>query len=222
MPCWDEKQQAVLNLPLRDISNAPHSRTSPLIPPPPGSIKSNGIVFPLTLDHLITLLQFNVLRGCLANGKLLSRLEPNCTPHQECSDAALHVLPNHDASSLRDLPPSLHPTVLQRTVPHEAWVDIIPHPRFRDNCILAVGTFDEDEFWSDTIGGLFEGFPASEIEHRGVIVWSSPWSISGWEVSEGFWCKWSWLLEGCRDMLYATNYWRGRRGEEPLVFGIDN
>jgi hypothetical protein len=76
------------------------------------------------------------------------------------------------------------------------------------------------ELWSDTIGGLFEGFPASEIEQRGVIAWSPPWDVSGWEVSEGFWRKWAWSFKGCGDALEATNKWRKERGEKPLVFEI--
>lgn len=90
----------------------------------------------------------------------------------------------------------------------------------RDNLIQAAGHFDEDELWSDTIGGLFEGFPASDIEQRGVIMWSPPWHVCGWEVSEGFWRKWSWALKGCGDVLEATNRWRIRRGEEPLGYEV--
>jgi hypothetical protein len=84
---------------------------------------------------------------------------------------------------------------------------------------LASGTFDEDELWSDTIGGLFEGFPNSEIEQRGVIAWSPPWHFTGWEVSEGFWRKWGRILKGCGEVLEATNRWR-ERGEEPLIFEV--
>ena len=186
-----------------------------------GPSKPGKMTFPLSSDHFITLLQFNVLRGCLANRELLSRFKPDSTPHQECSDAALHVLPDLSASALQTLPQSLWPTTLQRTEPHERWIDIIPHPGFRDNCIRATGTFDEDQLWSDTMGGLFEGFPDSEIEQRGIIMWSPPWSTCGWELSEGFWCRWGWLLTGCRDVLDATNAWRRSRGEEPFAFEVE-
>ena len=86
--------------------------------------------------------------------------------------------------------------------------------------MMAIGTFDEDELWSDTIGGLFEGFPQSESEQRGVIVWSPPWHVSGWELSEGFLRKWGWSFKGFEDMLEATNKWRAMRGEDPLVIEI--
>lgn len=85
---------------------------------------------------------------------------------------------------------------------------------------MAIGTFDEDALWSDTIGGLFEGYPDDEIEVRGVIAWSPPWDISGWEVTEGFWRRWGWQFKGCGEVLDATNRWRRMRGEEPLVFKL--
>lgn len=67
------------------------------------------------------------------------------------------------------------------------------------------------------MGGLFEGFPAAEIQRRGVIAWDPPWDIRGWEVSEGFWRKWRWTFEGCGDVLEATNSWRRGRGESAIV-----
>jgi hypothetical protein len=174
------------------------------------------IIFPLSSDHLITLLQFNVLRGSLINRQLLSGSITAVS--SDCSSEALQILPSPSAP--KSVPPSLEPTALQRTIPHEDWIDIIPHPTWRDNVILAVGTFDEDDLWSDTIGGLFEGFPHSECEKRGVIAWEPPWDISGWEVSEAFWRKWAWSFKGCWDVLEATNKWRRQRGEEPLVFEL--
>lgn len=86
--------------------------------------------------------------------------------------------------------------------------------------IRASGKFDEDELWSDMIGGLFEGFSGSEVERRGVILWSPPWHVSGWEISEGFSRKWGWCLKGCGEVLEATNRWRRERGEEPLVLEV--
>ena len=72
----------------------------------------------------------------------------------------------------------------------------------------------------DLLGGLWEGFSDSECERRGLIAWSTPWEISGWEVSEGFLKKWGWSLRGCEGVLEATNRWRALRGEEPLAVKI--
>jgi hypothetical protein len=224
VPCWDEDNETIKLLTV-SVARGMNSAGTPLIPskittsdlavidkPTPAKL-----VFPLCPDHLITLLQFNVLRASIANRRLLAPLEP-ASPDKCSSPAALHILPRLPDPHL--LPTSLHPTALQCTIPHEDWIDIIPHPGWRDNVIRAVGHFDEDELWSDVIGGLFEGFPDSDVEHRGVVAWSPPWHVSGWEVSEGFWRKWGWTLDGCEEVLEATNTWRRKRGEEPLVWEV--
>ncbi|EEA19245.1 hypothetical protein TMatcc_010199 [Talaromyces marneffei ATCC 18224] len=221
IPCWDEDLQTVISLPASEVDSRMGILCKPLLllladgkTVTPTRQTPHKVIFPLCPDHLILLLQYNVLRATLINIKILSPL----LTITSCSADTLNVLPK---PSLPDqIPPTLWPTKLQQTIPHEDWVDIIPHPRWRDNVLLALGTFDEDELWSDTIGGLFEGFPQSEIERRGVIVWSPPWDICGWEITEGFWKKWGFLMKGCEDILDVTNYWRRQRGEEPLVFEV--
>lgn len=228
IPCWVETRQKVVLIPASAVGEF-FKPGSPLIPlkhdPQPMSSKMNsnlgGVIFPISSDHTITLLQFNVIRGLLTIRHLLSAIfPPQNSQGNECSTAAYHVLP--DLSSCpTSLPASLHPTHLQQTVPHEEWVEGIVHPVMRDNIIRAIGTFDEDQLWSDTIGGLFEGFPDSEVERRGVICWSTPWHFSGWEMSEGFLKRWGWSIKGCEsDILGATNKWRVMRGEDPLMMEI--
>ncbi|KAK5991097.1 hypothetical protein PT974_09375 [Cladobotryum mycophilum] len=51
----------------------------------------------------------------------------------------------------------------------------------------------------------------------GIVSWSDPWDISGWEVTDRFVAKWGFLLQGCPDVVAAANNWRDLRGEEPLV-----
>ncbi|KAH8690000.1 hypothetical protein BGW36DRAFT_390057 [Talaromyces proteolyticus] len=227
IPCWVERQQRVVHIPALALTRI-YKAGRPLIPwqsapfltsEKPRKISLFGeIIFPLSSDHLIPLLQFNVLRGLLTLRHLLSPIRPQDSQPNECSSAALYVLP--DISSCPEsLPEALKPTYLQQTVPHEEWVDSIPHPVWRDNVIQALGTFDEDQLWSDTIGGLFEGFPSSEIEKRGVICWSTPWHPSGWEISAGFLRRWGWSFKGCEaDVMETTNKWRALRGENPLAF----
>lgn len=225
IPCWVEKNQTVILLPASAVGEF-YKPGSPLIPlkydqpTPINLLPRRGIFFPISPDHTITLLQFNVIRGLLTIRHLLSPIFPLNCQGNECSTAAYHVLP--DLSSCpTSLPESLHPTHLQQTVPHEEWVEGIVHPVMRDNIIRAIGTFDEDQLWSDTIGGLFEGFPDSEVERRGVICWSSPWHYSGWEMSEGFLKRWGWSIKGCEsEMLDATNKWRAMRGEGPLIIEL--
>lgn len=161
------------------------------------------------------------MRACRANRDLLlssGLFDPSIL--SECTTSITHTLP--PLASPDSLPQTLHPTDLQRTVPHEDWIDIMPHPMWRDNLIRAAGLYDEDALWSDCIGGIFDGFPADEVERRGVVAWSPPWDVSGWEMSEGFKREWGWLFRGCEDVaLEATNRWRGQRGEEAMVWEIE-
>jgi hypothetical protein len=108
--------------------------------------------------------------------------------------------------------------MLQATVPHEVWIDVMPHPVWRDNLILRSGTFHHSELASDIVGALFDGVTASKCEEQGIVVWSPPWHPSGWELSKGFLRKWGWIISGSEDeVLRTTNKWREERGEEPLV-----
>lgn len=178
-----------------------------------------SIVFPLAPDHLITLVQFNVLRAAMTNLRLLSALH---TVPPECSNA-LRIVPVPmflSPTPEQPIPPSLYPTPLQRTVPHEKWINVLPHAVWRDNLIRAAGTFDSYDMRHDLLAGLWKGFSGSDSERKGLIAWSTPWEISGWEVSEGFWKKWGWSLKGCEGVLEATNRWRALRGEEPMLVEI--
>ncbi|KAL5345163.1 hypothetical protein ACLOAV_010119 [Pseudogymnoascus australis] len=208
--CWDMRQESVSSVPASRIKKQYNGR-NPLLPDKSKKAQIN-IVFPLCSDHLITLLQFNALRALAVNRTLITGIL--VTP-LDCDEEIIHVIPFPTKPEL--LPPSLLPTTLQQTVPHADWVDMFPCPEARDRLILAAGTFDEDDLWADCIGGLYEGFPDDEIERRGIIAWSPPWDISGWEMSEGFLRKWGWLFKGLPGPLVATNRWRMQRGEDPLV-----
>jgi hypothetical protein len=182
-----------------------------------------NILFPLSSDHLITLIQYNVLRACLANLKLLDLVDVAKT-QEECGSAVLHILTDPAPESTTGkpiIPPHLEPTLLQRTVEHAPWIDIIPHPGWRDNLILAAGTYDAAEICNDVVGGLWDEVPSADFGETGVIAWSPPWDISGWEISGGFWKKWGRLLRGCDEVLEATNRWRRMRGEDDLVVEVD-
>jgi Domain of unknown function (DUF3425) len=209
--CWDIEQQSVSIFPASRTKQL-YNAKNPLLPDKPRKEQFN-IVFPLSPDHLITLLQFNALRASAVNRTLISGIL--VTP-LDCDEEVIHVIPYPTKPEL--LPPTLLPTTLQQTVPHGDWIDLFPCPEGRDRLIRAAGTFDEDELWADCIGGLYEGFPDDEVERRGIIAWSPPWDITGWEMSEGFLRKWGWLFKGLPGPLQATNRWRMERGEEPFVY----
>ncbi|KAI1069358.1 hypothetical protein LB507_008738 [Fusarium sp. FIESC RH6] len=206
---WDIKQELMSSVAASNAKKVYNSKT-PLLPY--GTrINEAKIMFPLCPDHLITLLQYNALRALSVNRTLISGIL--YTP-LECDQEVIHVVPY--PSNPSSVPAALLPTILQQTVPHGDWVDLFPSPEGRDNLIRALGTFDEDELWADCIGGLYEGYPDDEMERRGMIAWSPPWDISGWEMSEGFVEKWGWLFRGLPGPFEATNRWRIERGENPL------
>ncbi|KAI1420186.1 hypothetical protein F5Y12DRAFT_774177 [Xylaria sp. FL1777] len=213
--CWDMEQQSVSIVSASRIKQLYNAR-GPLLPDKSRREQFNN-VFPLSPDHLITLLQYNALRALAVNRTLISGVL--VTP-LDCDEEVIHVVPY--PTKPESLPPALLPTVLQQTVPHGDWIDVFPSPEGRDRLIRAAGTFDEDELWADCIGGLYEGFPDDEMERRGIIAWSPPWDIAGWEMSEGFVKKWGWLVGGLPRALEATNRWRMQRCEEPLVYDDDD
>lgn len=88
----------------------------------------------------------------------------------------------------------------------------------RDNLILNSGKFDPDELCCDLVGGLYEGF--DDVQLRGILVWNDPWSSDGWEVTEGFAKKWSFLLKGCSELMESTNRYRESRYEERLIVEV--
>ncbi|KAH8425628.1 uncharacterized protein LDX57_003377 [Aspergillus melleus] len=183
IPCWDEDLQMVSTFPAY-VADTFHQTRNALRPSEatalrPGTSTSGRcsqprVIFLLSSGHLITLLQFNVFR-CLINGQLLS-VTLGAVPGA-CLSTSPRAIPNPPRPD--SVPPALAPTLVQQTSPQEDWMNLIPHPQWRDNIILVAGQFDEDELWTDTIGRLFEGLPDSECEHRGVAVWSPPRHVNG-------------------------------------------
>ncbi|KAH8898141.1 hypothetical protein GQ53DRAFT_742282 [Thozetella sp. PMI_491] len=196
-----------------------HSEAPALESPPrmalaeTGTAKHDRLFFPLTLDHLIPLVQFNVMRALCTNMGLLS---PWLTFDDEC-DAAWAGLPTFPAPLAQAIPPALQPTTVQLSTPHDAWLALAPDTQLRDNTILAVaqGRLDLDELTIDVTGC---GGSGGGLALTGVLVWTTPWNIQGWEMTEGFAKKYgATLLRGCDEFVRATNHWRAQRGEEPLV-----
>lgn len=84
-----------------------------------------------------------------------------------------------------------------------------------------MGNYDEAALCLDTLECLFHDYYEDDYEDRkGLIVWSDPWSVSAWELSEGFVRKWGLLLKGCDELVEATNYWRLVRGKSPVALSV--
>lgn len=179
--------------------------------------------FPLTPDHLIVLIHYNVYRACISNTLLLNLGDLS---NETCKILTSPPPPN-------PIPVSLHPTHLQQSIPHPCWIDILPDHKLRDNLILAQGFYDERSLFNDLVGEVCNGlgtcstsnspntsgveFGDTEEERRGLIVWSDPWDVAGWEVTPGFLRKWGWMLRGCDELIAGSNRWRAQRDEEPLL-----
>jgi hypothetical protein len=190
------------------------------------------VYFPLSTDHLMHLIQFNVYRAVLTNMFTLRTAHIfSCETHP-AGWVHISALPLPQA-----IPPTLEPTALQRQVPHAPYVDLFPLPALRDALIRAEGTFDDCDLCIDLLGSIagkhventrpaLTGRSSGEStaaagspddERKGLVIWGEPWSAASWEVEEGFARKWGWMLQdNCEELLQATDRWRQLRGEEPL------
>lgn len=162
-------------------------------------------------QQLFSLIQHNAMRGVMTNMAIVLGLHGRT--FEGWDDFYVEDLEMPSAA-----PASLDATELQRSVAHEAWIDVLPYARFRDNIIRNQDNVDADTLCEDFLGGWSEGL--NEVQNRGMILWGDPWSSDGWEISEGFVRKWGFLMKGCEDLIRSTNRWREARGERRLVVEV--
>ncbi|KAH7018904.1 hypothetical protein EDB80DRAFT_561922, partial [Ilyonectria destructans] len=110
-------------------------------------------------------------------------------------------------------PQNLEPASVQQKIMRHPWLDVFSFPRFRYNVIQAVAAslMDEDELCVDVAEMNYDGTARPSLIIRG-----EPCNPSGLEASILFLRKWGWLLQGCPEVLEATNKWRESRGENRL------
>lgn len=110
---------------------------------------------------------------------------------------------------------ALQPVQLQYQVVHDPIIDGIPHPRLRYNILraIAAGQMDATTFANDLRASGALTNVQGQWMRGGMVVWSSPEQLASWELSELWIRRFSQLLQGCDDLLAATNAWRSRRGE---------
>lgn len=162
-------------------------------------------------SHLLTLTRVNVYRAFVSNMVLLS-----ISWDWMDEDSIYPFAMVRPGSETANFPGSLPPTALQRSRVHHTWIDLFPSPIIRDNLLKRGNDWDDEELCTD-IMGFWEG---NSTGPNGLIVWGEPSDPSNWEVTEGFIRKWGWVVKGCGEVLRATNYWRAKRGEEPLYFPV--
>jgi hypothetical protein len=113
------------------------------------------------------------------------------------------------------IPKDLQPNELQCRLHHDPLIDTIPCPRFRFNILSAIVTGRID---GQSFSACLRHIPClsdiAELEkHEGIYVWANPERLDSWEVSETFISTYSFLLEGCEDLLDASSAWRSRRSD---------
>ena len=115
----------------------------------------------------------------------------------------------------RQVPAALTPVEVQYQVPHDPLIDTIPHARLRFNILRAIAQGKLDSTTSCKCvraSGALE-LVSGSWQRRGLVIWSFPEQVASWELSEPFIRRWAFLLEGCEDLIAATNAWRSKRGE---------
>ncbi|KAM3429250.1 hypothetical protein NHJ13734_008252 [Beauveria thailandica] len=157
---------------------------------------------------LTNVTQFNIIKAMAKNAAYFGfTLEILCEDMISPFNAS-----GPTVSASGHLPPSLAPTTVQKEIVHHPWIDVCPIPSLRDAMILGAGTYDEDELCND----LFTG-SGSDSEHQvGLVIWGESWDPAAYELSEVFALKWQKLLRTAADVMASTNYWRSRRGQEPI------
>ncbi|KAF4150977.1 hypothetical protein CNMCM6069_004802 [Aspergillus lentulus] len=178
-------------------------------------------------DLRLGVTRLNVLRALHTNLEVLgyrpSDIEDDAQSTFTVERPSRH--PDRDIIEAK-LPSALRPTVIQRTIPHHPWLDLIPFPCMRDTLILAQDFIDDEQLCQDMSG---RGSPLVQqsnldagIGETGILVWKDPWDPSGWEVTKVFIQRWGWTLRNCPELLRSTNAWRRYRGERPLFTVSEN
>ena len=185
-------------------------------------------VFPLPVDHLLHLIQFNVARALMSNKSTIQSLSIYATiqHHDPTSCVSLEVtaVTQHGVTGR---PTSLAATQFQLTRHHSPWIGMLPWPRVRDNIIKCHAHFDHWEFLVDLVGGKLTGANIDTEDddeitsgRLGLIVWGEPHDAGSWEVTPGFLAKWIWVFSGCREVIDVSNRWRASRGAELLQISM--
>ena len=157
---------------------------------------------------LPSLIQFNTTRALVINARIMGIASEFMLPESRSRLTCNGI----NGPAFNSLPPSLHPTLLQRTQGHHPWVDILPCPKVRDNLLLYEEFYDKGELCRD-----LRGFQIVPDARGGMIAWGDPWEPQNWEITEAFAMKWPWVVRDCFELLASTNRWRAIRGESPLT-----
>ncbi|KAF2024104.1 hypothetical protein EK21DRAFT_104909 [Setomelanomma holmii] len=144
-------------------------------------------------DLILSLNQLNILQALTANIEVLGFTASDMHDDALSSFSSAGTFNSSYTTTIPILPTALTPTLVQLTIPHHPWLDLIPLARLRDNLILADAAhlLDDAALCHDLCGqqSAIDGI-------SGVIVWRYPWNPSGWEVTRTFLERWGLGVEG--------------------------
>ncbi|KIR69539.1 hypothetical protein I314_00651 [Cryptococcus bacillisporus CA1873] len=142
-----------------------------------------------------------------AQDSLIKSIEEGSTPDRklEAMQLITYHLNNFRMNHEYHLPPSLRPTVVQRTVPHEHAIDGICFPSLRDRMILLRGRYDLVEVFHSLLAE-FTLHGDDVLDHR------------SYEVSEKFIRDYSILVDD--SIVAISNKWRALRGDPPIQWPL--
>jgi len=123
---------------------------------------------------------------------------------QEAIKMVRYHLDNYRRNDAYCLPPSLRPSLVQRTVPHESMIDELVNPDLRDSMILLRGRYDLVEC-------LHLASSSLEVHGQDVL------AHQNWEFKEPWLRAYGFLVE--QPLLNVCNRWRRERGEPDLTLG---
>lgn len=104
----------------------------------PRSNIESRVIFPLSSDHLLTLIQYKVFGAIVANALCLG-IDPNTI----CCEEPASI--NYESLATSNLPPNLQPTRIQRVIPHH----VLLLPEIRNNLLLAGNGYDSEALAAD-------------------------------------------------------------------------
>jgi hypothetical protein len=191
-----------------------------LLPPDPSTPLSPLMAFPLTPDPMnLTIPNLSTFRAFATIASAIGVLSNFHNPNY------LHTLSSTPAPNL---PPNLHPTSAQITIPHHPLLDILPWPSVRDKliCILAlpsrlrplIAREDGDENGSgqakavmQIVHDLDDMADGCRI-HGNLVAWGegSELAEESWEMGECFFKNWWWCIDG--RVVNMSNLRRRQRG----------
>ncbi|XRM40676.1 hypothetical protein ABZX51_003988 [Aspergillus tubingensis] len=170
-------------------------------------------------DQLMRVIQLNTINALTSNATALKLQVDWLVCHAISPFGFIGPAKAADLAASSTGPTSLIPTDLQRRIPHHPWIDLFPLARLRDSLLVATCVSnmltddDEEQLWADLVEWGGNG-----TEGAGLIVWGEPSDPRNWEATVPFLRRWGWLLQGCSEILEATNYWPQLRGERRLHF----